>query len=94
VINRINIGCAIRLSKAGSQDLLSVWAGDSDLVQYHSPQTWYARNMINEYTQVTGSGLSLPVPRGGILDEVVKTYTANNVRGQLSYNDSLFRHGA
>jgi TonB-linked SusC/RagA family outer membrane protein len=67
--------------------------GDSDFVNYNSPQTWFARNLINEYTQNTGGVFSFPVPRGGILNETMNTYTANNVRTQLSYNDSLFRHG-
>ena len=67
--------------------------GDSDVVYYYSPQTWVARNMVNSYTQDNGGVFSFPVPRGGILDETVNTYAANNVRAQLNYNDSLFRHG-
>ena len=67
--------------------------GDSDLVFYHSPQTFFTRNMINTYTQITSSGVVKPVPPGGILDEQNSTYIANNVRGQLNYTtDSLF-HG-
>jgi TonB-linked SusC/RagA family outer membrane protein len=67
--------------------------GDSDFVSYYSSQTWFARNLINAYTQNTDGVFSFPVPRGGILNETMDTYTANNVRAQLNYNDSLFRHG-
>ena len=67
--------------------------GDSDQVNYHSPQTWFDRNMVNEYTQITSTGIVTPVPRGGILNEVTRSYTANNIRGQVNYStDSLF-HG-
>ncbi len=91
---RINIGLRYSILKGlDARVYYQFGRGDSDIVNYYSPQTWYARNMINEYTQVTGSGLSFPVPRGGILYEAVNTYTANNVRAQLGYNDSLFRHG-
>jgi len=67
--------------------------GTSDNPDYMSQQTYYTRNMINEYTQDNNGTLTYPVPLGGILNESITTYTANNVRVQANYNDSLFRHG-
>jgi TonB-linked SusC/RagA family outer membrane protein len=67
--------------------------GTSDNPDYMSQQTYYTRNMINEYTQDNNGSLSYPVPLGGILTESISTYTSNNVRVQANYNDSLFRHG-
>lgn len=91
---RINIG--LRYSIFRGLDLHAYYQfgrGDSDLVNYHSLQTYYTRNLINEYTQNNDGVLSFPVPRGGILNEIDDGYTANNVRLQLNYSDSLFRHG-
>ena len=91
---RIDIGLRYAIRKGlEARVYYQFGRGDSDFVNYYSPQTWFARNMINEYTQNNGGVLSFPVPRGGILDETMNTYTANNVRAQLNYNDSLFRHG-
>jgi TonB-linked SusC/RagA family outer membrane protein len=67
--------------------------GTSDNPDYMSEQAYYTRNMINEYTQVNNGVLAYQVPLGGILNESISTYTANNVRLQANYNDSLFRHG-
>ncbi len=91
---RIDIGLRYAILKSlDARIYYQFGRGDSDFVNYYGPQTWFARNMINEYTQNTGGVLSFPVPRGGILNETMNTYTANNVRAQLNYNDSLFRNG-
>ena len=67
--------------------------GSSDNPNYQSQQTYYTRNLINAYTQNMNGVFSYPVPLGGILNENSSSYTSNNVRLQLDYNDSLFRHG-
>jgi TonB-linked SusC/RagA family outer membrane protein len=91
---RIDIGLKYAIVKGlDARIYYQFGRGDSDLVNYYSPQTWFARNMINEYTQNNGGVFSFPVPRGGMLEETMNSYTANNVRAQLNYNDSLFRHG-
>ena len=91
---RINIGLRYTIFKGlEARAYYQFGRGDSDLVNYHSEQSYSARNLINEYTQVSGNSLSFPVPRGGILNEYTNRYTANNVRVQLNYNDTLFRHG-
>jgi TonB-linked SusC/RagA family outer membrane protein len=67
--------------------------GNSDNPDYQSLQTYVTRNLVNEFTQYAGGALTYPIPAGGILDENLTTYTTNNVRVQLNYNDSLFKHG-
>ena len=91
---RINIGLRYSIRRGLEARVYYQYGhGDSDQVNYYSPQTFYDRNMVNEYTQITSTGIVTPVARGGILDEVTKGYTANNVRGQVNYStDSLF-HG-
>ncbi len=89
---RINIGLRYSILKGlEARAYYQFGRGDSDLVNYFNEQTFTTRNLINEFTQVSGSGLSYPVPLGGILNENTNRYTANNVRLQLSYNDTLFR---
>ncbi len=91
---RINIGLRYSIFKGlEARAYYQFGRGDSDLVNYHSEQSYAVRNMINEFTQVSSSGLSYPVPLGGILTENTNRYTANNVRLQLNYNDTLFRQG-
>jgi TonB-linked SusC/RagA family outer membrane protein len=91
---RINIG--LRYSILKSLDLHAYYQfgrGDSDLVNYNSLNTYYTRNLINSFTQTTGGMLSYPVPKGGIMHETDDGYTQNNLRIQLNYSDTLFRHG-
>jgi len=91
---RINIGLRYNILRGLEARVYYQYGhGDSDLVFYHNPQTFFTRNMINEYTQFTSTGIVTPVPPGGILDEQRLTYVANNVRAQVNYStDSLF-HG-
>ena len=56
----------------------------------YSLQTYFTRDLINQYTQVDSTGkATYPIPRGGILDETITGYDANNVRLQLSYDHAL-----
>ena len=61
--------------------------GLSEQQDYKSLQSYYTRNLINQYTQVDSNGKPFrPIPLGGILDQVAKRYEANNTRVQLNYN--------
>jgi TonB-linked SusC/RagA family outer membrane protein len=68
--------------------------GFSDNPNYLSQQVYYTRNLINEFTQVNSGTLSYAVPVGGILIENTAAYTANNIRMQVDYTDSLFGNGS
>ncbi len=58
----------------------------------YDSQSYFARNLINSYTQVSGSTLTYPVPKGGILDLQNTNLTSNNVRGQLNYSRDWEKH--
>jgi len=91
---RINIGLRYSIWKGLEARLYYQFArGDSDLVHYYDPQTFIDRNMINTYTQFTSTGITRPVPLGGILNQLDNVYTANNVRGQLNYSTDSLLHG-
>jgi TonB-linked SusC/RagA family outer membrane protein len=91
---RINIGARYTIWKG--LDVRAYYQfghGSSDNPTYNSLQTYFTRNLINEFTQINNGALTYPVPVGGILNETIGAYTANNARLQLNYSDSLFRHG-
>lgn len=91
---RINLGlryCILRGLEARAYYQHS--RTDSNYIRYYSPKTYYARNLVNEYTQDSAGVLSFPVPRGGVLNENLNTVTGNNVRILLDYSDTVFRRG-
>jgi len=55
----------------------------------HTPDSYFSRNLVNDYTQVGEDGtLTYPVPNGGILDMQDMTATSQDVRGQLNYSQN------
>jgi hypothetical protein len=49
-------------------------------------ETYYARNLINSFTQVTTNGIEKPIPAAPILDENITTSHINNWRLQLDFH--------
>ncbi|HEY4151398.1 MAG TPA: SusC/RagA family TonB-linked outer membrane protein, partial [Chitinophagaceae bacterium] len=86
---KINIGLKYVLLKGLDANVYYQYnKGNSEQKNVMSQQTYYTRNLINEYTQVNGGVTSRPIPLGGILDKAINDYEANNIRGQLSYSRS------
>lgn len=48
--------------------------------------SYYVRNLVNQFTQVNGTTLTQPLPYGGIYHDGKEITTVNNVRGQLNYD--------
>ncbi|TCD02730.1 SusC/RagA family TonB-linked outer membrane protein [Pedobacter psychroterrae] len=57
--------------------------------KYNSPESYFTRNLINQFTQITGAGTKRIIPMGGILDRSFSNLKANNLRGQINYNKIL-----
>jgi len=55
---------------------------------YYSKQTYYTRNLINQYTEVDTAIRHIPL--GGILDQNTVNYESHNVRTQLNYNTNWY----
>lgn len=53
---------------------------------YSSLQTFAARDLINMFTQLEGTNVIYPVPKGGILDQNNLSLQSHNLRGQLNYH--------
>jgi TonB-linked SusC/RagA family outer membrane protein len=63
-------------------------SGNSNQQNYYSTDTWSTRNLINQFTNLTGTP-KYPLPIGGILDETFTDYQTNNIRGQISFNREI-----
>jgi len=91
---RVNIGLRYIIRKGLDVHIYYQYGwGDSIGSNYQNLQTYYTRNLINSYAQNSNGVFTFPVPMGGILDEQRNTYTANNARLQVNYQDTLFRQG-
>ncbi|HEX8334150.1 MAG TPA: TonB-dependent receptor plug domain-containing protein, partial [Segetibacter sp.] len=55
---------------------------------YYSKETFFARDLINRYSQRSGNTIKRNVPLGGILDYGSNKLSAYGLRGQVSYNSS------
>ncbi|MFD2599045.1 SusC/RagA family TonB-linked outer membrane protein [Sphingobacterium corticis] len=59
---------------------------------YRSPESYFTRNLINGYSQISGSSISRPIPIGGILDDDAGRMASHQLRGSLSANHSWSEH--
>lgn len=92
---RINIGARYAIRKGlDARVYYQYGQGNSDYQNYQSQLMYSTRYLINEFTQLNPGGQpNLNIPMGGILDERLSSYQANNVRGQLSFDDSVLADG-
>jgi TonB-dependent starch-binding outer membrane protein SusC len=58
---------------------------------YNSPETFYTRDLINQFTNLSATNPNLrnPVPVGGVLDQLNFQRVSQNIRGQLNVNKSI-----
>lgn len=54
--------------------------------------SYMARNYINSFAQIINDNVDFIVPVGGILDKSNSVLTANNLRGQLSFDNTYEKH--
>jgi len=88
---RINLGLHYLVTKGWQVRLLYQYGqGSSDQQNLQSLQTYYTRNLINEFTQPgPGEQFSYPIPMSDILDETRSTYQSQNGRLQMEYHSVL-----
>ncbi|RFZ92874.1 SusC/RagA family TonB-linked outer membrane protein [Mucilaginibacter conchicola] len=84
---RINTGLKYKLLPGLSAQILYQYdRGATTGRDLSRAGSYYARNLINRYTQDDGSGtLTRAVPEGGVLDLSDGSSVAQNLRGQLDY---------
>ncbi|PAW95184.1 hypothetical protein CKK33_17430 [Mucilaginibacter sp. MD40] len=54
----------------------------------YDAQSYFARNLVNTFTQLTGTSVKNVIPKGGILDQQNAALTSNDLRGQINYDRS------
>ena len=88
---RLNLGLKYRIIPGLSASLLYQYGKTySELRNYQSQDSYYTRNLINEYTIVNPDGsLTYPIPLGGILDLSETTSVYQDARAQLDLNKTI-----
>ncbi len=90
----LNAGLNYRLLKGLEADLKYRYQQqDARDRQFHGKDSYYARNYINSFAQLSSSGVpTFIVPKGAIEDLYTAVTAIHNLRGQLNYNGSWGRH--
>jgi TonB-linked outer membrane protein, SusC/RagA family len=91
---RINVDAKLKIVKGLEASAIYQYnRGFAEVNDFKSQQTYYTRNLINQYTDVKDNGqLIYNIPLGGILDQLTNDYQAHNVRTQLNFNKSWFNN--
>jgi TonB-linked SusC/RagA family outer membrane protein len=83
----LNAGLKYRLLPSLSAEVRYQYENSStDGRNYYSTDTYFARNLVNMFTQVSGGVVNYVVPYGGILDQSFSRLLSNDIRGQLNYD--------
>ncbi len=73
--------------------LYQYWRSISEGRDLHKANSYYARNLVNQFTQVDASNnLALAIPAGGVLDNTNPSAVSNNIRTQLNYSKQWSIH--
>ena len=86
----VNVGLRYRIFKGLSAEVKYQYENSpSTDNNYYSGNSYYARNMINSFTQGYPGNFSYPLPVGGILYVTNSGITSHQGRAQLSYTAGL-----
>lgn len=66
--------------------------GTTQRSTHYGEDSYFARDLINRFSQVGENQVTRPVPLGGILDNGTNTLTSDNFRTQLNYNHTANSH--
>ncbi len=64
----------------------------SEATVYYSPESYYARNMINQFTPLGRPYTNSAVPYGGILNGSSNIVQSNQIRNQFTFNQQWSDH--
>ncbi len=91
---RLNFGVSYKITNWMSAEIKYQYANQTtNSRDYYSPQTYFVRSLINDYTNLSQSGnptLEYPIPDGGILDLEGQQSNSHDIRGQLNFNKSWY----
>jgi len=91
---RVNANVRYQIIPGLSANVLyQFWNSNSQGRNQYSDKSYFARNLVNQFTQVSNPGqLQLPIPKGGILDINNQAASSNNLRAQLNFNKEFGNH--
>lgn len=91
---RVDLGLKYKILKGLDVNLLYQYVKDiTENYDYRDQESYFARNLINLYTQIRPNGeVVRPIPLGGILDLTSISRNSHNFRGQLEYKKSIGDH--
>jgi len=78
---RYRLGQGITLQ--GTYQYQRILGNSNDL---HNGDSYYTRNLVNRYSQVSGEELTRAIPIGGILDRRIIETTVQSWRGQVAFD--------
>ncbi|WP_162996262.1 SusC/RagA family TonB-linked outer membrane protein [Mucilaginibacter celer] len=84
---RLNAGLNYSFLRAFNAEIKYQYQNSaSDVNNYYSRDSYYTRNLINQFTLVNGSSITHNIPLGGILQKSDSRLVSQRVRGQLNFN--------
>ena len=90
----LNMGLDYHVSKTLTAKLQYQYENSNNGIrEFKGEESYFARDMINRFTQDDGSGsLTFQVPRGGIVDLTSGGMSAQTGRGQVEYTNTWGKH--
>jgi len=91
-----NLGLKYMISSAFSAEIRYQYKrAFTEQNNYKNSQTFFARSLINQYTNLKSSSpiVRNPVPLGGILDRRIANLNSNAIRAQLNFNKEIAGQG-
>jgi len=83
----LNLGIAYNVSQQLSLEVRGQYQKNySENRNFYGPSSYFARNLVNRYTNITDGNLTQNITAGGILDETYSSVTAYNMRAQMNYH--------
>ncbi|WP_293297339.1 SusC/RagA family TonB-linked outer membrane protein [Pedobacter sp. UBA4863] len=84
----------VRYRFSSSLNIEALYQNENQKIEtydYHSTQTYYARNLINRFSQYnsTTKTFTYPIPNGGILSLSNSNWISNNGRVQLTFDKEI-----
>lgn len=86
----INAALHYTFTSAISASLQSRWQQGATVDRnYYSLQTYYARNLVNQFSQVLANSVTYIIPPGGVLDASAASFKAYYLRSGINFDKTI-----
>jgi TonB-linked SusC/RagA family outer membrane protein len=88
-----NIGLNFRPFSWLSADIKYLYEKQSsEITGENDAESYFARNLVNSFTQISGTTVKYAIPRGGIMDKSTGNLNNHNVRAQINIDRTWGKH--